>query len=292
MNPETEQLNYDSEIPQLPYNYDVDGRFYLPISNQIYQKCYSQYTYHPPTFLIMPQQAVYQPCPQVKKTKKKKVNNREVETLRARIMELEMRQPEVKIVKEVVTDTEQISKLEKELRMVKMQLEHEIDNSAQKDRTISDLRAQIQKNDLSRSSSLVSLQTTIVERERQITKQDGIISQLQADINLLKGELDDAHHHIEELQTTHEEVTVEKMTYLSKEVETWKQKFIILNREYHETQEKLMLAEAELESIKKGEVKEVKSIVVEKKDNIGRTVDYKQSEQVQVRKSGFMSTLK
>ncbi|CAD8094758.1 unnamed protein product [Paramecium sonneborni] len=217
MNPETDQLNYESDTPQLPYNYDVDARFYLPISNQIYQKCFNQYTYHPPTFLLMPSQPIYQPCPQVKKTKKKQVNNKEVQILKAKIMELEMRQPEVKIVKELVTDTEQITKLEKELRMVKIQLEHEHQNNAQKDRTISDLRAQIQKNDLSRSSSLVSLQTTLVERERQITKQDGIISQLQADINLLRGELEDAHHRIEELQITHEEVTVEKMTYLSKQ---------------------------------------------------------------------------
>lgn len=41
-----------------------------------------------------------------KKTKKKKENNKEVELLRARIMELEMRQPEVQVVKEVVTDNE------------------------------------------------------------------------------------------------------------------------------------------------------------------------------------------
>ncbi|CAK70341.1 unnamed protein product (macronuclear) [Paramecium tetraurelia] len=35
----------------------------------------------------------------------------------------------------------------------------------------------------------------------------------------------------------------------------------------------------------------VKQIVVERKDNIGKTVDYKYSQQVQVRKSGFLQTL-
>lgn len=34
-----------------------------------------------------------------------------------------------------------VSKLEKELRMVKVQLEHEIDNNAAKDRIISELKA-------------------------------------------------------------------------------------------------------------------------------------------------------
>ncbi|CAK70342.1 unnamed protein product (macronuclear) [Paramecium tetraurelia] len=207
MNPGTEQLNYEVGTPQMPYNYDLDGQFYLPISNQIYQKVYSQYTYHLPTFLLMPQQPIYQPCPQVKSKRRRKTG----------IIELEMRQPEVKIVKEIATDTEQVQislglsrqPNQKKNYIWSKQLEHEHENNAQKDRTISELRTQIQKNDLSRSSSLVSLQTTLVERERQITKQDGIISQLQADINLLRGELDDAHHHIDELQTTHEEVTVE-----------------------------------------------------------------------------------
>ncbi|CAD8177535.1 unnamed protein product [Paramecium octaurelia] len=269
MNPGTEQLNYDVETPQIPYNYDVDGRFYLPISNQIYQKAYSQYTYHPPTFLLMPQQPIYQPCPQVKKQKKKKVNNKEVEALRTRIMELEMRQPEVKIVKEVVTDSDQITKLEKELRMVKMQLDHEHENNAQKDRTISDLRAQIQKNDLSRSTSLVSLQTTLVERERQITKQDGIISQLQAEINLLRGELDDAHHHIDEQQTTHEEVTVEKMTYLSKQKLGNKNSLFSIET-IMRLKKNSCLLKLNQNQLRREKLKEVKQIVVERKDNIGR----------------------
>lgn len=39
---------------------------------------------------------------------------------------------------------------------------------------------------------------------------------MEAEIQQLHLELDDARHHIEELQTTHEEVTVEKLTYLSK----------------------------------------------------------------------------
>lgn len=51
-------MNPESTEPQLPYTYNSDGRFFLPVSNQIYQKVYSQYTYHPPTFLIMPQQPV------------------------------------------------------------------------------------------------------------------------------------------------------------------------------------------------------------------------------------------
>ena len=49
--------------------------------------------------------------------------------------------------------------------MMKVQLEHEIENNGAKDRIISDLRAQIQRNDLSRSSSLVQLQTQLVDRE-------------------------------------------------------------------------------------------------------------------------------
>lgn len=29
-------MNPDSEQPQLPYTYNNDGRFFLPISNQVY----------------------------------------------------------------------------------------------------------------------------------------------------------------------------------------------------------------------------------------------------------------
>lgn len=40
----------------------------------------------------------------------------------------------------------------------------------------------------------------------------------------------------------------EKVTYLTSEVDTWKKKFTALNKEFHETQEKLMLTQAELDS--------------------------------------------
>lgn len=47
------------------------------------------------------------------------------------------------------------------------------------------------------------------------------------------------------------------MSYLTTEINTWKTKFIELNREYHQTQEEYMLCQAELENIKKGGTKTV-----------------------------------
>lgn len=44
-------------------------------------------------------------------------------------------------------------------------------------------------------------------------------------------------------------------SYLTTEINTWKNKFIELNREFHTTQEAYMLCQAELENMKKGGMK-------------------------------------
>jgi hypothetical protein len=44
-------------------------------------------------------------------------------------------------------------------------------------------------------------------------------------------------------------------SYLTTEINTWKNKFIELNREFHSTQEAFMLCQAELENLKKGGLK-------------------------------------
>lgn len=48
------------------------------------------------------------------------------------------------------------------------------------------------------------------------------------------------------------------MVYLNKELDTWKDKFIKLNREFHSTQEELMMVQAEFDAFKRRNVVQVK----------------------------------
>lgn len=54
-------------------------------------------------------------------------------------------------------------------------------------------------------------------------------------------------------------VVTEQITYLNTEVEVWKKKFININHEFNECQEKLMMAEAELEALRKEKQSKVES---------------------------------
>lgn len=88
--------------------------------------------------------------------------------------------------------------------------------------------------------------------------QDTEINHLRSVIEEQSQEIRELHMRLEELEIQTQEVSVEKITYLNKELDTWKQRFIQLNRDYHTNQERLLMVEAELESQKKKEVREVK----------------------------------
>lgn len=88
--------------------------------------------------------------------------------------------------------------------------------------------------------------------------QDAEINHLRSVIEEQSQEIRELHMRLEELEIQTQEVSVEKITYLNKELDTWKQRFIQLNRDYHTNQERLLMVEAELESQKKKEVREVK----------------------------------
>jgi len=49
---------------------------------------------------------------------------------------------------------------------------------------------------------------------------------------------------------------------LSTEVDVWKKKFVSINHEFNECQEKLMMAEAELEALRKEKTQKVHYIIL------------------------------
>lgn len=64
------------------------------------------------------------------------------------------------------------------------------------------------------------------------------------------------------------------MTYLSTEVDVWKKKFVSINHEFNECQEKLMMAEAELEALRKEKSSKVYSIILNYYSNLSSLLQW------------------
>ncbi|CAK77350.1 unnamed protein product (macronuclear) [Paramecium tetraurelia] len=179
----------------------------------------------------------------------------EVLILRQRVAELLNRQPQVKVEKETVKveNTTRIADLSMEIERLKINLRNEQDRLRQKEGEYLELRSDNSSQSL--KDRLAILESQLYNSKLDLEKLQGL---LQAKLQELD-EWEQRYHHMESTVTVESTETVT----LTNEVEVWKSRFKKLNNDFFETQEKLIMAQAELEALKKGGVTEVKSVTVQ-----------------------------
>ncbi|CAD8141974.1 unnamed protein product [Paramecium pentaurelia] len=105
------------------------------------------------------------------------------------------------------------------------------------------------------------LQDSILQVERYRQENQQLLSQLNffkdqinekdEKIKELEQQIDDLNNELDNMQEDQEEQIEQKVEIVRKELKSWKDKFLALNAQFHDQQEKLMLTEAELDHIKK-----------------------------------------
>ncbi|CAD8058652.1 unnamed protein product [Paramecium primaurelia] len=179
----------------------------------------------------------------------------EVLILRKRVAELLSRQPQVKVEKETVKveNTTRIADLQMDIERLKINLRNEQDRLRQKEGEYLVLRS---------DNSSQSLKDRLAIFESQLYNSKLELEKLQGDLRQKLEELNEWEQRYQHMEST---VTVEstETQTLTNEVEVWRTRFKKLNNDFFETQEKLIMAQAELEALKKGGVTEVKSVTVQ-----------------------------
>ncbi|CAD8153057.1 unnamed protein product [Paramecium pentaurelia] len=179
----------------------------------------------------------------------------EVLILRKRVAELLSRQPQVKVEKETVKveNTTRIADLQMDIERLKINLRNEQDRLRQKEGEYLVLRS---------DNSSQSLKDRLALFESQLYNSKLELEKLQGDLRQKLEELNEWEQRYQHMEST---VTVEstETQTLTNEVEVWRTRFKKLNNDFFETQEKLIMAQAELEALKKGGVTEVKSVTVQ-----------------------------
>ncbi|CAD8056753.1 unnamed protein product [Paramecium sonneborni] len=172
----------------------------------------------------------------------------------------------------------------KELEQLKQQMKNHIctDNTAELKKKIEEQDKEIERlkallasqvpvaNDDSeqlklyqkRISELESqLQESILQVERYRQENSQLLSQLNffkdqvnekdEKIKELEKQIEDLNNELDGMQDEQEEIIEQRVETIRKELKSWKDKFLALNAQFHDQQEKLMLTEAELDHIKK-----------------------------------------
>ncbi|CAD8074935.1 unnamed protein product [Paramecium sonneborni] len=179
----------------------------------------------------------------------------EVLILRQRVAELLSRQPQVKVEKETVKveNTTRIADLQMEIERLKINIRNEQDRLRQKEREYIELRSDNSSQSLKDRLSI--LESQLYNSKLELEKLQGLLKQKLQELD----EWEQRFHQIESTVTVESSETVT----LTNEVEVWKTKFKKLNNDFFETQEKLIMAQAELEALKQGGVTEVKQVTVQ-----------------------------
>ncbi|CAD8161094.1 unnamed protein product [Paramecium octaurelia] len=217
----------------------------------------------------------------------------ECEYLQSLIAELEKRK-EVQVVEKIVekekivTDNSKVELLESQLRQLRaendqltLQLQSmrgeiqlrssQTEDLAAKEREFYNLRIKFEQQIRDYEDQIRRLQQENADLRREnedliqkIRNFEVKVAMLSSEIERLSyankvkdGDLEDWKQRYAELESQGMTVVQEKVTYLSSEVEVWKQKFIKVNHDYNECQEELTMCQAELEALRKGQKKEV-----------------------------------
>ncbi|CAD8151543.1 unnamed protein product [Paramecium octaurelia] len=107
------------------------------------------------------------------------------------------------------------------------------------------------------------------EMLKHLSKKDADISKLRSILNEKENWIDQLNSQIKELQTVEENYSRMEITVISLqgEIDVWRRKFKEKNEEASELSEKLIMAEASLEALKKRQITQVKEINITKSDS-------------------------
>ncbi|CAK73011.1 unnamed protein product (macronuclear) [Paramecium tetraurelia] len=166
----------------------------------------------------------------------------------------------------------EIQQLKKELfqsKEVFTSLQKQIQNKNNNNEDIRKLKKQMQQYEIDNK-----------EMQNQISKKDTDILKLRSVLNEKENWIDQLNNQIKELQTVEENYSRVETTVISLqgEIDVWRRKFKEKNEEASELSEKLIMAEASLEALKKKQITQVKEINITKSNsktnnNIIQSVD-------------------
>ncbi|CAD8044197.1 unnamed protein product [Paramecium primaurelia] len=155
-------------------------------------------------------------------------------------------------------DTSQVRDLENQLRLAREEISRLERQLQQANQDIMNWKSKytiIEQESYNKNNELIMQLRDLENKLAMITVEMG---RLQLQLQNKDSELEDWKYRYTSLESQGTTVIQEKVTYLSQEVEVWKQKFIKSNHEYNKCQEELTMCQAELESLRKsGQKKEV-----------------------------------
>ncbi|CAD8054506.1 unnamed protein product [Paramecium sonneborni] len=188
-------------------------------------------------------------------------------------------------------DTSQLRDLENQLRLSKdenSRLERLLQQANQDILNWKNKYSLIEQESYTKNNELIM---QLREYENRLALISTDIERLQIQIKNKDAELDEWRIRYTELESQGTTVIQEKVTYLSQEVEVWKQKFIKANHEYNKCQEELTMCQAELESLKKSgskrEVVVTQRTVTSRAGNTLTVTGPTGSSQSQIKRSGI-----
>ncbi|CAD8140073.1 unnamed protein product [Paramecium octaurelia] len=166
-------------------------------------------------------------------------------------------------------DTSQLRDLDNQLRLARdeiSRLERLLQQANQDILNWKNKYTTIEQESYSKNNELIMQLRDLENKLAMVTVE---LDRLQAQLQSKDSELEDWKYRYTQLESQGTTVIQEKVTYLSQEVEVWKQKFIKTNHEYNKCQEELTMCQAELESLKKSQQK--KEVVVTSRTVTSRT---------------------
>ncbi|CAD8072350.1 unnamed protein product [Paramecium sonneborni] len=186
------------------------------------------------------------------------VDNSKVELLEAQLRQLRSENDSLQMQLQSMrgeiqlrsSQSEDLASKEREFFNIRLKFESQINDLEDQIRRLQDENGRLRKEN---NELLIKLR----DYETKIAMLSSEIERLTYTIKVKEGDLEDWRLRYEQLESQGQTVIQEKVTYLSSEVEVWKQKFIKVNHDYNECQEQLTMCEAELEALKKGQKKEV-----------------------------------
>ncbi|CAD8136112.1 unnamed protein product [Paramecium octaurelia] len=217
-------------------------------------------------------------------------NDRLKQLLQNRDAEIQQLRQQISKLQTSAQDTSQLRDLENQLRLSKdenSRLERLLQQANQDILSWKNKCALIEQESYTKINELV-MQIRDYENKLALISTD--IERLQIQIKNKDAELNEWRMRYTELESQGTTVIQEKVTYLSQEVEVWKQKFIKTNHEYNKCQEELTMCQAELESLKKSGSK--REVVVTQRTVTSRagntlTVTGPTGSQSQIKRTGY-----
>ncbi|CAD8175283.1 unnamed protein product [Paramecium pentaurelia] len=169
---------------------------------------------------------------------------------------LRTRNEEIDNLKYRIQDTQQLKEYQQKFQLLNVEVERLSVQLRNKNEEMEKLRQYLGQFQLQEANKLQELEQRNLVYQTEIERQSNLlkmklqeIEQNKQQIRYLQEENDQQKSKLL-IQQENQQYN-DKITFLTQEVDSWKNQFINLNREYHKQQEQLMLSNAELDTLKK-----------------------------------------